>query len=168
MCNIVILIDSGSIHSFLDPKMVEIFHFPRSKLGKAWLVQLETGTKRKINDMVKEFPMDRNGESTRVDLSIIPLVSYDFLIGMDWLEKHHVVLHFYNKAFTWLDEEGNLRTIQGIPRELTIREIPSLQLKKSFRKGFHIFAAYMEETPKDKVSNIEYYVVLKEFEDVFR
>jgi hypothetical protein len=26
----------------------------------------------------------------------------------------------------------------------------------------------MEETPKDKVSNIEYYVVLKEFEDVFK
>jgi hypothetical protein len=31
---IVILIDSGSSHSYLDPKMVEIFHFPRSKLGK--------------------------------------------------------------------------------------------------------------------------------------
>jgi hypothetical protein len=26
----------------------------------------------------------------------------------------------------------------------------------------------MEETPKDKVSNIEYYAVLKEFEDVFK
>jgi hypothetical protein len=26
----------------------------------------------------------------------------------------------------------------------------------------------MEETPKDKVSNIEYYVVLKELEDVFK
>jgi hypothetical protein len=26
----------------------------------------------------------------------------------------------------------------------------------------------MEETPKDNVSNIEYYVVLKDFEDVFK
>jgi hypothetical protein len=31
-----------------------------------------------------------------------------------------------------------------------------------------IFATYMEETPKDKVSNIEDYEVLKEFEDVFK
>jgi hypothetical protein len=31
---IAILIDSGDIHSYLDPKMVEIFQFPRSKLGK--------------------------------------------------------------------------------------------------------------------------------------
>jgi hypothetical protein len=28
--------------------------------------------------------------------------------------------------------------------------------------------AHVEETPKDKVPNIEYHVVLKEFEDVFQ
>jgi hypothetical protein len=141
---IAILIDSGASHSYLDPKMVEIFHFPRSKLGKSWLVQLATRAKRKINEMVKECPMDMNGMSTREYLNIIPLGSYDCLIGMDWLEKHHVVLDCYNKAFTCLDEEGNLRTVQGIPRVVTIREVSSLQLKKSFRKGCQIFAAHME------------------------
>ena len=35
-------------------------------------------------------------------------------------------------------------------------------------KGLQIFATHMEEAPKDKVSNIEDYVVLKEFEDVFK
>jgi hypothetical protein len=84
---IVILIDSGASHSYLDPKMVERFHFPRSKLGKSWLVQLATGAKRKINEMVKACPMDMNGLSTREDLNIIPLGSYDFLIGMDWLDQ---------------------------------------------------------------------------------
>jgi hypothetical protein len=43
------------------------------------------------------------------------LGSYDCLIGMDWLHQHHVVLDCYNKALTCLDEEGNLRTVQGIP-----------------------------------------------------
>jgi hypothetical protein len=28
---IAILIHSGSSHSYIDPKMVEIFHFPRRK-----------------------------------------------------------------------------------------------------------------------------------------
>jgi hypothetical protein len=60
-----------------------------------------------------------------------------------------------------LDEEGNFRTIQGIPRVVTIREILVLQLKKIFGKGCQIFAAHMEEYPKDKVLNIENYVVLK-------
>jgi hypothetical protein len=165
---IAILIDSGASHSYLDPKMVERFQLPRSKLGKPWLVQLATRAKRKINEMVKACPMDMNGLGTRVDLNIIPLGSYDFLIGMDWLDKHHAILDCYNKAFTCLDEEGNLRTVQGIPREVTIREVSSLQLKKSFRKGCQIIAAHMEETPKDKVPSIEDYAVLKKFEDVFK
>jgi hypothetical protein len=35
---IVILIDLGAINSYIDPKMVEILHFPRRKHGKSWLV----------------------------------------------------------------------------------------------------------------------------------
>jgi hypothetical protein len=35
---ITILIDSGASHSYIDPTMVESFHFPRSKHGKSWLV----------------------------------------------------------------------------------------------------------------------------------
>jgi hypothetical protein len=65
--------------------------------------------------------MEMNGLNTKVDLNIIPLGLYDFLIGMDWLDELHVVLECYNKAFTCLDEQGNLRTIQGIPRSVTIR-----------------------------------------------
>jgi hypothetical protein len=118
--------------------------------------------------MVKACPMDMNGLGTREDLNIIPLGSYDFLIGMDWLDKNHSILYCYNKAFTCLDEEGNLRTVQGIPRAVTIREVSALQLKKSFRKGCQIIATHMEEAPKDKVPSIEDYAVLKKFEYVFK
>jgi hypothetical protein len=165
---IAILIDSGASHSYLDPKMVERFQLSRSKLGKPWLVQLATGEKRKINEMVKACPMEMNGLCTKVDLNIIPLGSYDCLIGMDWLDQHHVVLDYYNKAFTCLDEQGNLRTVQGIPRVVTIREISALQLKKSYRKGCQVFAVHMEEAPMDKVPSVEDCAVLKEFEDVFK
>ena len=104
---IVILIDSGASHNYLDPKIVESFQFPRNKLGKTWLVHLAIGAKRKINEMVKECSMDMNGMSTNANLNIIPLGSYDCLISMDRLDQHHVVLNCYNKAFTCLDEEGN-------------------------------------------------------------
>jgi hypothetical protein len=43
-----------------------------------------------------------------------------------------------------------------------------MQLKKCYRKGCQLFAAHVEETPKDKVSSIGYHAVLKEFEDVFQ
>jgi predicted aspartyl protease len=89
---IAILIDLGASHNYIDPNMVEILHFPRRKLGKSWPVQLATRAKIKINEMVKAYPMDMNGLSTRTDLNIIPLGSYECLIGMDWLDQHHSIL----------------------------------------------------------------------------
>jgi hypothetical protein len=167
---IAILIDSGATHSYLDPNIVERFKFLRRKIVKPWLVQLATGGggAKKINEMVKACPMDMNGLCTKVDLNIIPLVSYDFLIGVDWLDEHHVVLDCYNKKFTCLDEEENLRPVQGITRDVTIREVLAFQLKKIYRKGCQVFAVHMEEEPKDRVLSIEDYTVLKEFEDVFK
>jgi hypothetical protein len=165
---IAILIDLGASHSYLDPKIMERFHLPRSKLGKPWLMHLPTGEKRKINEMVKACPIEMNGMCTKADLNIIPLGSHDFLIGIDWLDGHHAVLDYYNKEFTCLDEEGNLRSVQGIPRDVTIKEVSTLQLKKSYKKGCQVFAVHMEEVPKDKVPSVEDCAIPKEFEDVFK
>jgi len=87
--------------------MVERFQLPRRKLGKSWLMQLVIEEKRKINEMVKACPMEMNGLGTKDYFNIIPLGSYGFLIGRDWLDQHHVILDYCNKAFACLDEEGN-------------------------------------------------------------
>jgi hypothetical protein len=62
---------------------------------------------------------------------------------MDWLDPHHALLDCHNKAFTFFDEEGNQRKVQGIPRAVTVREILALQLKKCCRRGCQIFAAHL-------------------------
>jgi hypothetical protein len=130
-----ILIDSGASHSYIDPKMVESLHLPRRKKRKTWLVQLATRAKIKVNEMVKSCLMYMNGLNTREDLNILPLDSYDCLIGMNWLDQHNAILDYHKKEFTCLDEEGNLRKVQGVPRAVTIKEISALQLKKCYRKG---------------------------------
>jgi hypothetical protein len=76
-------------------------------------------------------------------------------------------LDYQNKELTFLDEKGNQRAIQGIPRVVTIREISAMYLKKCYRKGCQLFATHVGEMPKDKVSSIEDHEVLKQFEDVF-
>jgi hypothetical protein len=43
-----------------------------------------------------------------------------------------------------------------------------MQLKKCYRKGCQLFAARVEETSLDVVSNLEDHEVLKEFKDVFQ
>jgi hypothetical protein len=82
--------------------------------------------------MVKSCLIDMNGLNTQEDLNILPLGSYDCLIGMDWLDQHHALLACHKKEFTCLDDEGKLRKVQGIPRAVAIREISVLQLKKCY------------------------------------
>jgi predicted aspartyl protease len=165
---VAILIDSGESHCYIDPKIVDRLHLEKSKLEKSSLVQLATGTKRRINETVRGCPINLNGVNTNVDMNIIPLGSYDILIGMDWLDKHHVVLDCHNKTFTCLDEEGKQSTVKGIPRPISIREISALQLKRCFRKGCQLYATHVEEPEKTKGPSLEYFSVLQEFEDVFQ
>jgi hypothetical protein len=147
---------------------VERLHFPRRKNEKSWLVQLATGGRRKFVELVKSCPLGMNGLSTKEDLNMFPLGSYDLLIGIYWLDQYHTILDCHNKTITCLDEEGNQRVVQGIPREVVVREISAMQLKKCYRKGCQIFATHMEEATKDKVPNMEDHAVLEYFDDVFK
>ena len=55
-----------------------------------------------------------NELDTHDDLNILPLGSYDLLIGMDWLEKHRVMLNYYDKTFTCMDYNGNTIKVKEI------------------------------------------------------
>jgi hypothetical protein len=83
------------------------------------------------------------------------------------LEKHHVFLDCYKKKINFLFNKGKKENIQGILRVVVVREISSMQLKKSFRKGCQILVSHMEEETNDKVGILEDHLVLNDFEYVF-
>jgi hypothetical protein len=156
------------VEGMINNRPLVILHLTRSKHERSWLVQLATGTKRKVTELVKSCSVDMKGMSTKAELNILPLGSYDCLIGMDWLDQHQALLDCHNKRFTCLNEEGNQVTVQVIPRAMAVREISAMQLKKCYRKGCQLFVARVEEASQDVVSNLEDHEVLKEFKDVFQ
>ena len=96
---------------------------------------------------------------TCVDLNVLPLGSYDVLIGMDWLEAHKVKLDYYNKTFECMDEEGNLRVVRGILKVILVRQISAMQLKKCYRKGCRVYATHVLEATKNETISLEDYSV---------
>ena len=46
--SISILIDLGSTHNYIAPRVMEVFPLRKVKHSKSWLVQLATGTKRNL------------------------------------------------------------------------------------------------------------------------
>ena len=117
--------------------------------------------------LVEKCPLVMNGLITYVDLNVLPLGSYDILIGMDWLESHRVNIYCYNKNFECTDEEGNPIIMKGILKVILVRQVSAMQLKKFCRKGCQLYAAHILEPTGDETPRLEDYQVLQEFRDVF-
>ena len=54
--HVSILIDRGSTHSYITPRVVDICAFKKLKHSKSWLIQLATRTKRKVSEVVEKCP----------------------------------------------------------------------------------------------------------------
>ena len=129
-----VLIDPGATLSYITPDVVELNKLKKLKHAKSWLVQLETGTKRKVVDFIFYFEFNLGGQKIRTNMNILPLGSYDMIIRKDWLEQHKEVLDCYTKILSYKDNFGTVRTTQGIPNPVSTRQVSTMQLKKCIKK----------------------------------
>ena len=121
--SVTILIDTGAILSYISPRIVEKCKLTLNFFYKSWLVQLSTGPKWKVVNYVENCNLMMNQLETWVKLNVLPLGSYNILIGTDWLEKHQLILNCFQKTFTCLNKEGERTTVVGIPRKIYVRKI---------------------------------------------
>ena len=150
--------------------MVEKCKLPVEKFLSSWLVQLATGAKRKVTSFVHNCAVVMDQFETFVKLNVLPLGSYDILIGMDWLDQHRVILNCYDKTFACINNDWKPISVRGIPRKKTVRKISTLQLKRAVRKGCKAYVVTI--TDEENLNNIdklklEDILVLKEYADVF-
>ena len=54
-----------------------------------------------------------------------------------------MILNCFQKTFTCLNNEGEIITVTGIPRKISIRQILDLQMKKDVRKGCKVFVVHI-------------------------
>ena len=101
--SISILIDPSACWIYVSPKITETYKLKKVKHEKPWLVQLPTGTKIKVSELVKYCEIHMNNFPTNLDLNILPLGLYDIIIGMESLEQHHVMLDYLNKSILSID-----------------------------------------------------------------
>jgi hypothetical protein len=113
------------------------------------------------------MPIHYEWLSTQETLNILPLGSYDMLIGMDWLVSHKSKLDCYNKTLECEDEEGKKRTLQGIQNHISVRQISSLQVKKYCIKGCPLYAIQVLNSFEDSKPSLEDHPILREYKYVF-
>ena len=117
---ISILIDSGSTPSYIYPKLVDLCKMKKYDFEKSWLVQLAIGTKRKVISFISSCEVHMQDLITKVYLNVLPLGCYDVLIGMDWLEKHKVVLNCFENPLIVLMIMVKVKGLEGFQRRFLL------------------------------------------------
>jgi hypothetical protein len=106
-----ILINPGSNLSYIAPKAIDKCKLQPHKHTKPWMVQLATGTKRKVVEVILACQFTMDEFPTEATLNILPLGSYHLLIGMDWLATYKARLDCYHKMLECVGEEGRRITL---------------------------------------------------------
>eukprot|EP00253_Pinus_taeda_P028065 PITA_28065 len=166
--SISVLIDPGATLSYVSPKVVERCNLQSVKFKNPWLVQLATGAKRRVTAKVNDCSFTIADQPVTANLNVLPLGSYDILIGMDWLEKHWSLVDCKTKIIYYRDQQGNRKEMQGIKRPVQVRPITANQLIKCIRKGCRVYAIQVGyANSKDKLASLNNIPIIQEFTDVF-
>ena len=87
---------------------------------------------------------------------------------MDSLEKHKVILNCYENSLIYIDENNTVRTIQGIRKTVSVRQISVMQFKKCMNKGCQVYAIHATNLlEKENKPSLEDFAVLHGFRYVF-
>jgi hypothetical protein len=94
---LVILVDSGSSHTFLNSVLADKLQVAVSPLPPM-SVKVANGVSLSCSGEVKGFEWWVQGHTFNMDTKIIDMGAYDLVLGMDWLEQ------FSPMTCNWLDK----------------------------------------------------------------
>ena len=125
---IFVLIDSGSTHNFVDPKVAVTLgcQIEASRLTK---VTVADGRKLDIQGQIKGFTWNFQSTTFHTDVMLIPLQGCDMVLGVQWLEKLGRISWEFKKlemGFLW---EGKKVLLHGI-RNGSVRAVKAQKLNK--------------------------------------
>lgn len=92
----LILVDSGSSASFINKQLADRLS-EAQKLQKACLVKVADGSQYRCSTLLPACQWTSQGSTFNTDLKILPLGSFDVILGMDWLEEHNPNIDWVQK-----------------------------------------------------------------------
>ena len=81
-----ILFDSGATYSFISSALVAYSGILVVRARNRWQVELASGSRVNADIVALDSKIQMKYFTTSANLRVIPLGSYDIVLGMDWLE----------------------------------------------------------------------------------
>ncbi|GJZ26169.1 putative reverse transcriptase domain-containing protein, partial [Tanacetum coccineum] len=145
-----ILYDTGADKSFVSTTFSSLIDIIPTTLDHYYDVELADGKIIRINTIIQGYTLNFLDHPFNINLMPVELGSFDVIVGIDWLEKYHVVIDCAEKIIRvpWGNEtliihgDGSSR---GNRTRLNI--ISCTKTHKYLLKGHHVFLAHV--TTKD-------------------
>ena len=146
----LLLVDSGSTHSFVSKAFAERVHAQTIPVP-AVEVCVANGERMTCNSMVQGLNWWIQGHPFTTDMRQLELGAYGGVLGMDWLEQFSPMsCHWLDKTLTF-EHHGAMITLQGVrPKDQqALEEIEPDQLRK-WQAGNYILYMVVLDLPRTK------------------
>jgi hypothetical protein len=124
---VVILVDSGSSHSFINDSVAP-FLKNVSIVANPIKVQVANGELISCSSEFKQATWVIQGQEFVSNLKIIPLPYYDMILGIDWLESHIPVKIDWLNKWMVINVNGDQLHLYGIHHPLPVYSLVKLHV----------------------------------------
>ncbi|GKC78225.1 reverse transcriptase domain-containing protein [Tanacetum coccineum] len=92
------LFDSGADYNFVSTTFIPLLGIEPSKLGFRYEIEIASGQLVEIDKVIKGCKLEIEGHVFDIDLIPFGHVSFDVIIGMDWLSNHKAKIICHKKV----------------------------------------------------------------------
>jgi hypothetical protein len=136
---VVVLLDSGSTHNFLDPTILHKLFLP---VDAALLLQVRVtnGARVTSEGRCHSISLKIQGHLFKADFYVLPLGGYNMILGVEWLQTLGPVLWDFQLMTMAFDQESHRITLHGLhPSGFTLEDGDRfLKPSASSIKGFFL------------------------------
>jgi len=103
----IVLIDYGATDNFISNVLVKDIIKALEFLTNGWQVEFGSSQKCYIKQYFRNIEIDLPKGFIEWNLYMVPLASYDIILGMDWLMAHKALLNFQGRWMEYIDLSQN-------------------------------------------------------------
>jgi hypothetical protein len=130
-----ILIDSGSSASFISQHIVDKMQLTTSTATPVQ-VFVANGQKMICDKTAQDFSWLSQGHTFHTTVRVLPLICYDLVLGMDWLEYHSPMWIHWKQKIMRITHEGKRISLFGVkPKTKSCLQLSGKQLQGLLQKG---------------------------------
>ena len=161
-----VLFDTGADKCFISDEFSSSIDITPIALDTKYTVELANGKLMSTNKVFQGCTLNLADHSFQIDLMPIELGSFDIVIGMDWLSKHHAEIICHEKTIRIPLSNGEVLVLQGDKSGTPLNIISCMKAYKCLKKGYFAVLAHVKEK-KVEEKKVEDVLVVREFPEVF-